>query len=271
MPDSIEFDPDLYRGTSRYYDRFRASYPAAMIDALLDGTQPSGRGRLLDLACGSGQISFELAERFGEVWAVDQEPEMIDLVREKAGAAGAGHFHPVVSRAEDLVAPANGFELVTIGNAFHRLRRETVAAKALRWLEPSRHVALIWSTGPWAGDADWQRALSLLLERWKTKLGVRARVPTGWEQARQRRPDVDVLTDAGFKPAGSQRFPTVHEWTVDALIGFVYSTSFLPKAVVGNQADAFELNVRRDLGKFTTDNVLPETIDFAFELARRPA
>jgi ubiquinone/menaquinone biosynthesis C-methylase UbiE len=56
-----------------------------MIDALLDWAQPSGRGRLLDLACGTGQICFALAERSGEVWAIDQESDVIDLLREKAG------------------------------------------------------------------------------------------------------------------------------------------------------------------------------------------
>lgn len=271
MPDPVEFDPDLYRGTSRDYERFRIPYPAVMLDALLDWTRPSGRGRVLDLACGTGQISFAVAERFGEVWAVDQEPDMIDLVREKARAADADHVHAVVSRAEDLVAPASGFELVTIGNAFHRLDREAIAANALRWLEPNRHIALLWSTGPWTGDADWQRALSLVIERWKTRLGVHARAPTGWDQARQLRPDVAVLTVAGFEPLGSQRFPTEHEWTVDALIGFVYSTSFLPRAVVANQAFAFERDVRREVGELATGGVVRQTIDFALELARHPA
>jgi ubiquinone/menaquinone biosynthesis C-methylase UbiE len=271
VSDSTAFAPDLYRGSARYYDCFRVRYPAVMIDALLDATQPSGRGRLLDLACGTGQISFAVARRFGEVRAVDQEPDMIDLVREKARGAGADHVHGVVSRAEDLGAPAGGFELVTIGNAFHRLHREAVASSAVRWLEPNGHLALLWSTGPWAGDADWQTALSLLLERWRTKLRVQARVPTGWDQARDRLPDMAVLTAAGFVPVSSERFPTVHEWTVEALIGFVYSTSFLPRLVLGNQADAFERDLRREVGELGTDNVLRETIDFAFELARRPA
>jgi SAM-dependent methyltransferase len=266
----IEFDPDLYRGTSHYYDRFRVPYPAPMIDALLDWTQPSGRGRLLDLACGTGQISFAVAERFGEVWAVDQEPDMIELVRKKARAAAAVHVHAVVSRAEELEAPANGFELVTIGNAFHRLRREAVAADALRWLEPKRHIALLWSTGPWTGVENWQQALSLVLESWKTRLGAHARVPAGWDDARQHRPDAAVLRAAGFEQVHAERFPAVHEWTVDGLIGFVYSTSFLPKAVVGNQAGAFERDVRRELSTLPIDNPLRETIDFAFELARRP-
>ena len=271
MPDSVEFDPELYRGTSRYYDRFRVPYPVAMIEALLSRTRPSGRGRLLDLACGTGQITFAVAGRFDEVWAVDQERDMIELVRETARAADADHVHGVLSRAEELMAPANGFELVAIGNAFHRLRRDVVAANAFRWLEPNGHIALLWSAGLWMGDLDWQRALAALLEAWKSKLGVEARVPAGWDNARRHRPDMAVLRAAGFEPVGSERFPTAHDWTVDALIGFVYSTSFLPRTVLGDQAYGFERDVHDEVGRLATDNVLRETIDFSLELARRPA
>jgi hypothetical protein len=42
MPDWVEFDPGLYRGTSRHYDRFRVPYPVAMIEALLSWTRPTG-------------------------------------------------------------------------------------------------------------------------------------------------------------------------------------------------------------------------------------
>jgi len=66
VSDAIEFDPGLYRGTARHYDRFRVPYPRAMIDDLLARAQPSGQGRLIDLACGTGQIAFAMASLFAE-------------------------------------------------------------------------------------------------------------------------------------------------------------------------------------------------------------
>lgn len=76
---------------------------------------------------------------------------------------------------------------------------------------------------------------------------------------------------AGFEPVSSSRFRTPYDWTTDALIGFVYSTSFLPKQVLGDLARAFERDLRRELTNLTGANNLRETIDFAYELARRPA
>jgi SAM-dependent methyltransferase len=270
VSDALEFDPDLYRGTAGYYERFRVSYPQVMLDELLDLVQPSGRGRLLDLACGTGQITFAIAEHFAEVWAVDQESDMIAMVRAKARVAGARHVRAVVSPAEGLDAPPGAFELVAIGNAFHRLRRDTVAEQAFRWLQPNRCIALLWASVPWSGEAAWQQAMAGVLSRWRTRRGVEARVPVGWEDARRKRPDAAVLRAVGFEPVRSKRFPTPYNWSVEALIGLVYSTSFLPRAVLGDHAELFERDLGRELASYERRNELCATINFAYELARRP-
>jgi len=168
VSDDIEFRPDLFRGTAGYYDRFRVGYPQSLLEDIVRRAAVTGDGRLLDLACGTGQIAFALADVFPEVWAVDQEPDMISLVRDKAVAAGADHVNPVVSTAEDLAAPDGAFELVTVGNAFHRLRRETIASNIFALLQPGGCLALLWADSPWRGDRGWQIALSKILERWKT-------------------------------------------------------------------------------------------------------
>ena len=166
--DEPEFRQDLYRGTAHYYDRFRVPYPSALIDDLLDRAEVSGEGRLLDLACGTGQISLAMQSSFKEVWAVDHEPDMIGVVRENAEEAGIHNISFWTSSAEDLLAPEASFDLVAIGNAFHRLHRETVALCARRWLRPGRYLALLWSRAPWRGEAPWQQAMSATLDRWMT-------------------------------------------------------------------------------------------------------
>ncbi len=95
-----EFRSDLYRGTARYYDQDRVPYPQALIQDLAGRAEADGSGRLLDLACGTGQLIFALRRHFAEAWAVDQEPEMAGLVREKAARAGIHGIRPVVSAAE---------------------------------------------------------------------------------------------------------------------------------------------------------------------------
>ena len=268
--DEVRFAADLYRGAAAAYDRYRLPYPAAMIADLVRRAGISGHGRLLDLACGTGQLAFPLRRWFAEVWAVDQEPDMIEVVRAKAAAEQARNLRPVLSAAEALDAPPEYFELTVVGNAFHRLNRDLAASLILGWLQAGGHLALCWSSQPWDGEQRWQRALAAVLDRWKTALGAGDRIPAGWAEARSRRPDTRVLGDAGFELAGSFEFATGHRWTVPELAGLIMSTSFLPAAVLGDQAAAFDADLAASLGPASEDGVLTETVTFECALARRP-
>ncbi len=167
-------------------------------------------------------------------------------------------------------APPGYFELAVIGNAFHRLNRDLAAGRILGWLQLAGHLALCWTSQPWDGEQSWQRALAAVLDRWKAALSAGDRIPAGWAEARSRRPDSRVLSDAGFELAGSFEFAIEHRWTVPELAGLIRSTSFLPAAVLGDQAAAFDADLAASPGPENQDGVLTETISFVCELARKP-
>jgi SAM-dependent methyltransferase len=266
MSDEPTYSPDLYRGTAQYYDRFRLSYPDALIADLVRRTGASGAGRLLDLACGTGQLAFALRSSFASVWAVDQEPDMVEVVRAKA-AAGGGRVLPVVSSAEELDAPTGHFSLVVIGNAFHRLPRELVARRVHGWLRPGGHLALCWSSGTQAGPLDWQVAFGAVLRRWQETLGGGDRVPANWDQPRRERPDAAVLSGAGFELGGRSEFLVEHGWTLPELTGYARTLSVLPAAALAEHAAAFDDSLSAELGPYARDGYLMETVSFACELA----
>ena len=162
-------------------------------------------------------------------------------------------------------------ELAVIGNAFHRLRRALIAGRVLGWLTPGGYLALCWSSGPLAGSQDWQRTLAATVDRWRAALGAEDRVPAGWDLARQRRPDLRVLSDAGFEAAGRREFAVEHRWSLAELAGYIRSTSVLPAAVLGGQADAFDADLAARLGPHGDGGAFTETVSFAYELARKPA
>jgi SAM-dependent methyltransferase len=270
VDDVVRFATDLYRGTAGYYDRYRLPYPEAMVADLILRAEVSGRGRLLDLACGTGQLAFPLRRWFCETWAVDSEPDMVEVVRAKAAAQDAGDVRPVVSDAGTLNAEPDYFDLVVIGNAFHRLDRDLVAGRILGWLKPGRYLALCWSSGPYGGEEDWQRALAALVERWQAALGAEGRVPAGWDLPRQRRPDLQVLAAAGFEVAGHQEFAVEHRWSLPELAGLIRSTSFLPPSVLGDQAAAFDADLAASLGPHSDGGAFTENVSFVYDLVRKP-
>ncbi|MDA0365581.1 MAG: hypothetical protein O3B31_02330 [Chloroflexi bacterium] len=61
------FRADFYFGTAADYEQSRPAYPPALIRDLLRRARISAGGRLLDLACGTGQIAFAVAHDFDDV------------------------------------------------------------------------------------------------------------------------------------------------------------------------------------------------------------
>src|SRR5215472_4209344 len=128
--------PGAFVGTADDYVRYRVPYPHALLDMFLCEARLPPNARLLDLGCGPGRVSLPIADRFTEVWAVDPEPEMIEAGRREAARLGVVNVCWRVSRAEDFEASAGAFDLVTIGEAFHRMDRARVACLAFNWLKP---------------------------------------------------------------------------------------------------------------------------------------
>jgi SAM-dependent methyltransferase len=192
---------------------------------------------------------------------------MVRVVRAKAARTRSA-VHATVSSVEELSADSAGFDLVTVGNAFHRLHRDQVARRVIEWLRPGGRLALCWSSSPWTGHADWQKTLSGLLDRWRNRLGTGDRIPRDWVAAREARPDQVVVTDAGFESLGRYEFQTEHRWTVTELAGFTYSTSFLAAPVLGERAAEFEADLDNHL---RPHGELVDQVSSAYDLFGKPA
>jgi SAM-dependent methyltransferase len=196
---------------------------------------------------------------------------MIDVVRAKAQALGAAGIRPVTAAVEALDAEAGYFDLAVIGNAFHRLDRDRAAARLYGWLRPGGCAALCWSSGPEAGEQPWQRAMAEVTGRWRAALGAWDRVPADWNERRVRRPDRQVLSDAGFAVSGRREFSAVHRWSIAGLAGYTRSTSVLPPSVLAGQGAAFDADLAAALGPLGEDGTFTQAVSFAYELARKPA
>ena len=241
--------PDAFVGTAAAYARYRPPYPAAMLAELLDLTEVAPGGALLDIACGPGRIALDLAAAFKTVWALDLEPEMVEVGKQAAARRGVSNVRWFVGRAEGLEAPAGAFDLITIGEAFHRLDQVLIARKALEWLKPGGCLATMGGgEGFLAGRETWRRTLADVAQRWMARA-----FPGGWGVAAA---GVDAapggqqraLRAAGFTDVIDRSFPEPRDWTIDAIIGYLQSMSVCSRKALGGDCDAFEAEVRAALG-----------------------
>src|SRR5262249_53336334 len=149
--------------------------------------------------------------------------------KEEAARRGVGHIKWMVGKAEELTAPPAWFELVTIGEAFHRLDQQIVAEQTLLWLKPGHCLAVIGNCSR-AGDWEpWQRIVAQIVHKWTGRAvstgGVStARVPgSGPDHSEQ------VLRELGFEEIGSYRFVERYGWTIETILGNLYSLSVCSK------------------------------------------
>jgi ubiquinone/menaquinone biosynthesis C-methylase UbiE len=264
-----QFPRDAFVGTAPYYARYRVPYPPALVQDLLRRSGVTGRGRLLDLACGPGRVAFALAGSFPDIWAIDLEPEMVAVGREGAIRRGVSPIQWMVGRAEDMTAPAAGFELVTIGEAFHRLDQQSVAEQTLRWLKPGGCLATIGTVSLASDWEPWQRVVAQVAHKWTGREfstgGVSTAPGVGTEHIEQ------VLREVGYEAVGSYSFVEPHDWTIETILGNLYSLSVCSRRVLGDNTDAFEADLRAGLLAHDPGGLYHEEMRFGYTLGRKPA
>ena len=264
-----DYPADSFLGTAQYYARYRPPYPQELIDDLRRRSGITGDGRLLDLGCGPGRVALLLSPYFSEVWAVDQESEMIEVGRQEAEQRGATNIQWMVGRAEDLEAQSESFDLITIGEAFHRLDQRLVAKLALEWLMPGGCLATMGCYGVFNGKEKWQILGAEVVRKW-----TGSRPPTKSKKKDQPRgPDHDqeILRAAGFEEVEIYKFPIPHVWTLDSIIGFQYSTSVTSKRALGEDTGKFEADLRGTLLTYDSRGEYSATLSCGYTLARRPS
>src|SRR5438093_307003 len=124
-PSTTAYDRTRFQGNAPYYAR-HVTYPEALFTLLECECALDGHGRLLDLGCGTGQLTVPLAPLVEEAIGVDLEPEMLLEAERVAREAGVGNIQWVHGAAEDLPRSWGSFRLVTIGVAFHWMDRARV-------------------------------------------------------------------------------------------------------------------------------------------------
>ena len=107
---------------------------------------------VLDLATGPGRLALLLAPSVHEVVAVDVEPEMLEEGKLMARRLGINNVKWIHARAEDLSIAPDSIDLVTIGEAFHRLDQDLILQRITQWLKDHACVALVGCFGVLHGE-----------------------------------------------------------------------------------------------------------------------
>src|SRR6202050_110607 len=123
------------------YDRHRPVYPDELVDQACQVAGIGAGDQVLEIGCGSGQLTRSLAARGLHVTALEPGQNLIALARQNL--AGAGEVEFVNAQLEDALLPRERFQAVFSASAFHWADPEVSWRKAADVLVPRGTLALV--------------------------------------------------------------------------------------------------------------------------------
>lgn len=115
-------------------------------DLLLDNLALDADDVVADIGAGTGYFTLPIAARVpaGRVLAVDVQPEMLDIIRERMHRLGVSNVETVLATEQDPRLPAAGVDLVLFVDAYHEFAypRE-VMERVFVALKPGGRVVLV--------------------------------------------------------------------------------------------------------------------------------
>jgi SAM-dependent methyltransferase len=253
---------DLFRGTAVDYAAYRRAYPQPVVDYLVKRCGLDGHGRLLDAGCGTGQVFQVMARYFDEVLAIDPDPEMVAHGHRAAADLGLDNVTVRQMRAEDIPADTGRLRMAIFGASFHWTDRVRVGDMIYDLLEPRGHLAVLSPGGIHSGTTEWEAAIRDALDR---HLGSRRRAGSGIYREGERHEQ--ALRRTRFEKVEVVDIPVYERWSIDQIVGYLRSTSYASKTVLGDRSEAFEHDLRQCLHRLAPDGEFEKLAEYALILA----
>ena len=192
------------------YDRYRPTYPAALVDDLV-ALHPRA---VVDVGCGTGKAASLLVARGLDVVGVEIDPKMAEIAR--------AHGVPVeVSSFEDWDPAGRTFDLLTCGQAWHWVDPSRGVPKAAQVLEPGGSAVVFWNDDEL--DADVHAALDDVYREHAPEL-LRAPEPDG--QLHNDRPHTGPFESSpAFDTVETRRYSWQRDFTAEEWVGLCLTHS----------------------------------------------
>jgi ubiquinone/menaquinone biosynthesis C-methylase UbiE len=123
------------------YDRHRPAYPDELVDQACQVAGLGSGDHVLEIGCGSGQLTRSLVARGLHVTALEPGTSLIALARQNLDGAGEVEF--VNAQFEQASLPGERFRAVFCASAFHWVDPEVSWQKAADVLVPGGTLALM--------------------------------------------------------------------------------------------------------------------------------
>jgi ubiquinone/menaquinone biosynthesis C-methylase UbiE len=257
------FNQELYKGTYKYYIRYRPPIPREVISIIVKYFDIKSTDRILDIGCGTGQVALAMDGKCKEIVCLDSDPEMIKWAKRVTKGCKT-KLTWINCQAEDLGKlrkELGSFKVAISSRAFHRMNQKKVLKALDGLIEEDGGVALFSDRVLWGGNEEWQQTIKQIIQKYlgeKKCAGRKLNEP--WE---------NVLARSVFRFIKTHDVPIVRSWDVESIIGYVLSTAFAAPYLFGNQLDKFKEELKNALLSINQKGIFEENAVWSIVLGSR--
>ena len=196
---------------ANYYDRARPGYPAPAITEMIRQAALPDSGEVLEIGCGTGQLTRSLAERGCRITAIELGRNLA-----RRAAENLSSFPDVrIVRADFETWDAAGetFDLVCSAQAFHWIDPSIGYTKVRALLRPNGRLALLWNLLS-EQDAPMRRALDRVYRERAPEIAARRDADS--LSCRVERTLQAIKASGEFSPPSVFAYPWSTTYTADA-------------------------------------------------------
>ena len=121
-----------------------------------------------------------------------------------------------------------------------------------------------------SGTEPWQRLVAEIVRHWTSHHATPGAVPAPPQPGSGPDHNERVLRATGFVEVASYPFVAPYDWTIDTIIGYLCSTSFCSKRVLGANAADFEEELNAALLEHDPSGTYHEQMRFGYTIGRKP-
>ena len=133
----------LFDGVANQYANARSGYAAEIVEWMVATAGLTHGARVLEIGCGTGQLTSLLASDQLNVTAIDVGPAMVELAR---ASVAEPHVRFEATSFEDFAAPAGSLQLVASASAIHWVDPALRWRKSAQLLAPGGWIAILYNS-----------------------------------------------------------------------------------------------------------------------------
>lgn len=262
-----DYGDNVFKGTAQYYANYRPHYPDQLFKDAVDNFGLVGKGNLLDLGCGTGELAIPLAPYFETVHAWDPDVDMLNTAKVKTNKSSVNNIIYENKSSKNLGSIDFPIRIVAMGQSFHWMDQETVLSRLFELVQRGGGVMIVGTEPAEQNEATTKKdeAVQRLIKKY---LGNERRAGDKIYTLPPKRYE-ELLPNSKLHDFQAKTYTISLTRSIDELLGHLYSMSWASKALLKDQAEAFEQEAREALQNIELTGIFKDNIKFSLYMVSK--